>query len=397
MKMKGALEVHALLAAPAPSSVSIAHKLSIYTPHQRKNFYANGLHWVFYHRKGMNYRVSRDGLTWSEPIKLAPVEDAHFFSLYFDGTYLHYVYHTDMEPPPTPATRTFYRKGIPNSDGTITWVADEQIVFDGIYICFPTICVDSYGYPWIGFYYWIEEPWKYVPGVIKSSRNDGVWETAPGFPYFLNPEETYRAVGVTPLTGGKIYALYYRALSKLHMPGAETLPILGKLWDGVSWGPEENVSASKVSNEEWEMVSYLSVGDNVHVVFLKDLTYEIIHIERDRTGWKPEKVVAQASNRSSPVISYSPSTDTIYCFWIENNKIYFKRYSRGAWDTVPTEWVVEQPVSVPGYSPSYKDLYGSKIMCSERDQSVAWLLLDGTDNPWWEECDALLRYNHLRV
>lgn len=374
-----------------PSSVSVTDTIGINTSHQRKSFYARGLHWVFYGRPGIYYRVSPDGLAWSDPVFVCPSSYADFFSLYFDGTYLHYTYYSGRAVGGVPGGeyKLWYRKGLPNANGTITWITEEQLVPEIaaglIYACDATICVDSYGCPWIGYYH-AEDGWR--PGVVKSQRSDGIWETAPGFPYILS-NRSYRAVGVTPLTAGKVYALYYRAWKKAQGgPGAYPQPIYGKLWNGAEWGLEERVSSSNVNQEEFHMVSFLSVGDDVHCVFLKDVTNEIVHVRRTSGGWGPETVVAQASNLSSPVISYSPSTGTIYCFWAENNRVYYKKYIGGIWDTIPTEWVYEdRPID------SYSRLYPSKII-SDLEMiggrlGVAWLLYADT-------ASALLRYNHLR-
>ena len=328
---------------------------------QRQTFYAKGLHWVFYfYNMRIWYRVSPDGLEWSDPVKVMSTGYSDFFSLHYDGTYLHYVGNrwstTDV---------MWYRRGMPNSDGTITWDTDEQIITEITnYACDATITVDSEGYPWIG-YYDAKDIW--VPGVIKSRRNDGVWETASGFPYCLNPERSYYGVILVPLTSGKIYAVYFRSWQQQAMP-MPTQPIYGKLWDREAWGEEEQVSTSQVANTDFNMISAVAYGDDVHVAFLKDLTYDIIHIKRTwDLGWSPEKVVqAAVSDWSPPVISYSRRLNMAYCFWAQDNRVYYKTYADNVWSEL-VKWVSEGEVITTNHITCFYEDYGSII-------GVAWYL-----------------------
>ena len=191
---------------------------------QRKCFYANGRFWVFY-SDGTNlvYCTSLDGMSWTSPTTIRACAGGNHFSIWFDDTYLHYVYCS--------ASSLYYRRGTPDSDGSISWSALEQTVsteYDTAW--YPSIAVDSSRYVWIGYRDYFSP--NYTPWVIKSGNNDGTWGTTPsGFPYQLSTtSDTYWRTTIVSLTSLKIYVIYARNAQ---------LP-LGQLWNGSSWGSEEN-------------------------------------------------------------------------------------------------------------------------------------------------------------
>jgi len=92
-----------------------------YAPFQRKSFYAAGRFWVFYSDgSNMVYRTSTDSSSWSSATTVRACTYGFKFSIWFDGTYLHYAY--------SDVSAIYYRRETPNSDGTITWSAAEQTV-----------------------------------------------------------------------------------------------------------------------------------------------------------------------------------------------------------------------------------------------------------------------------
>ena len=229
---------------------------SIMYPFQRKIFYANGRFWVFYFDNGyIYYRSSNDGISWSDAIQLRSVNNPYDFSLWFDGQYLHYVC--------IDGQNIYYRRGIPNPDGSITWSADEQLVLTSSEsIKFPFIAVDSFGYPWIVY---IIRTYGAVMAV-KSSRNDGVWETESGFPQSLDGFGHPNVAGsIIPLTNGKMLAIYteYSGL------------IYARAWDGSSWLSKASTIYNIIVNPAYH--SAVAQGDDAHVVFLRDSSYDIIY------------------------------------------------------------------------------------------------------------------------
>jgi len=355
-------------------------------------FYANGLHWaVFYGFPGSVYPRSPEGIyyctksqrgeQWSTPTYLTWSDYPDFFSLYYDGTFLHYAY--------AGYSGGKYAKCIPNNDGTITLVAPEQTIPEmgmGTYYDDPIICVDSFGYPWIGTYSDTEQQW---PTIIKSDRNDGVWHTALGFPYRLTQASSHRGAGPVSLTNGKIYALYYRAFKSIQAP-IPTLPILGKLWDG-TWGAEEQASISHVENQEFHQLSYLSVGDDVHIVFHAKDALQLVYCRRTLKGWDSEVALQSvSSHRCSPELAYSPREGKLILFWIDNNKVYYKKGIGSDWSAT-LEWVAEVPIGEYFFVPPYT------LTCSyvEVDGVIdmLWTMINKLE--WVQGAKSLLRHNYL--
>ena len=156
---------------PSIVSTSEDQTATCYT-YQRMTFYANDRFWAFYgDGTNMTYCTSTDGASWSDETDVRTASGGGRFSIWFDGTYMHYVYSKDSP--------LYYRRGIPNSDGSITWSADEQTVSTTYSdTTRATISVDTNGYVWIG-YTDHSSPYYYAY-VIKSGNNDGTWGTTPG-------------------------------------------------------------------------------------------------------------------------------------------------------------------------------------------------------------------------
>ncbi len=304
-------------------------------PFQRKGFYAAGLFWAFYGDGSTNavYEHSHDGITWDEePIIIGPCKlgYGHNFSVWFDGTYVHYARTNNYD--------LFYRRGTPENDGTITWSAVEQTLYDGVifdeYI-FPCICVDTNGYAWIGVRIEDTAPWD-RPYILKNANLDGTWadDVGAGFPYELSAVDDYTwKVAPVPLTDGKVYVVYCR----------DAQAPLGKLYDA-GWGAEESDLAD-YGIEESRPFSAVALGDNVHFVYNRDATYQIRYNKRIAGSWGANDVLVQDSVTFStgPALSADLSTGTLYCFWTDagSGHVYYKKYSAGSWDVDPTDWIDE--------------------------------------------------------
>jgi hypothetical protein len=305
-------------------------------PFQRKSFYANGRYWVFY-SDGANivYCTSTDGSTWTSPTTVRACSYGQYFSVWFDGTYLHYAYAF--------SSSIYYRRGTPNSDGTITWSADEQTVsttYNTAY--YPTVSTDSSGYVWIGYMEYVGT--YYYPYVIKSGNNNGTWGTTPsGFPYKLSTTSTsYWRVSIVPLTSGKMLAVY----------AYDGATVRAKKWDGSAWGTEvATTSATRYGYYH----SAVAQGDDVHIVFLKNSGYDILYVKytySSNSFGTETTLVAGATSTSTPVLSIDTSTNDLYVFaatkttgtpsgWTAEH-IYYIKYtaSSGTWGSW-TNWIDE--------------------------------------------------------
>jgi len=304
-------------------------------PFQRKSFYANGRFWVFYcDGTNMVYCTSTDGSTWSSAATVRAASYGYHFSVWFDGTYLHYAYAS--------ASSIYYRRGTPNSDGSITWSANEQTVSTTYNdASFPMVSVDSNGYVWIGYRDYDLENVYYYPYVIKSGNNDGTWGTGT-ITQLSTTSNNYWRVSVIPLTSGKMLAIYAYA----------NAVVRAKKWDGSAWGSE----VATTSKTYWgEYHSAVAQGDDVHLVFLKYSTYDIIYVKYtySTNSFGTETTLqAAATYVSAPVLSIDTATNDLYVFaatkttgtpsgWTANH-IYYIKYtasssSWGSW----TNWIDE--------------------------------------------------------
>lgn len=308
--------------------------LPIRIPTQRQCFYANGRFWVFYIGSSTTivWRTSTDGVNWSDAQTMRVIvspSDADDFSVWFDGTYLHYAYASSVD-----GEALYYRMGTPESNGNITWADDEQTVLagaEGTFLYDPTICTCSDGYPMIGYHAF--SAGANHPYINRSSTKDGTWTDETDYPYSLSATGAY--VLIIPLTSGKWYAVWCDDSDRL----------AGKLWDGSSWGDEET-SISSYDVMTALLFCGVADGDDVHIAYQRTATYDLLHLKRTYgVGWGSENTIQAApTSGTAPALSIDTSTSDIYCFWLDsptNDHVYYKKYSSGAWDADPTDWIDE--------------------------------------------------------
>jgi hypothetical protein len=150
-----------------------------------------------------------------------------------DGANVHYVtsphYGGAVDVPIS------YRRGLLNSDGTVSWSAQEQMAktSEPAYgWCYPSISVDFAGHPWVGYNPYNSSGALYAPWVTTSSKNNGQWLTASGFPLTLTPTWMFWFVQTVPLASGESLLLAAAPLKEL----------VAALWQGSALGPKVLVS-----------------------------------------------------------------------------------------------------------------------------------------------------------
>jgi hypothetical protein len=368
--MSGTLDLHAkYFQFPPPQAVTVCEG-KMRTSAQRKTFYAHGLHWLFYGDEAwgtLNYRVSKDGIEWSNPVTLYRVAEAwgiaDYFCLFFDGVYVDWV--------SLDAGRLIYQRGQPNADGTIDWFAPIQQIPDfGPYTggykygaSDSFICIDSTGCPWIGTYetngfdYW-------TPIVVKNRRNDGIWETDNGFPFYLDTSKHEFCALPVPLTNGKVYALMFKIWPREGFPPNL---VYGRLWDG-GWGALEQATVSKVNNPDFHTLSVVEDGDDIHLVFPRLDTYELAYVRRTSQGWSPEQVIKQSTSATSPVMCFDERSNELVIFWFENGTLYRAKTINKSWNNVIPEALLTE---------ASNPLTAGDFLCSRRENylvGITWAL-----------------------
>jgi hypothetical protein len=319
------------------SIVDYGDSSSVRLPGQDFGFYAAGRFWVFYDdtNEDFVYKTSLDGITWSNKIVLKAMTTLFGCNIVmvFDGTNVHYVRQNWYKG-------AYYRRGVPNSDGTITWAAEEQTVLDeATYTSVQdvSLIIDSGGYPWLG-YQDQRSGGGYDPWVTKSSTNDGTWTTAASYPLKLNAEYNYWITKLVAQTNGKIYAII------MNYVGTQGESIIyGYSYDGANWGEKETVSTSKLKNGstggDFAMEDMVAIGDDIHLIFQSD-SEDIRYIKRDGgTGiWGAEEILASTANRadkSSPTLTVWDE-NILLAFWIKKPVIYSVIQSNGVWQATTT-------------------------------------------------------------
>jgi hypothetical protein len=264
-----------------------------------------------------------------------------------------------------------YRRGRPNSDGSITWSADEQIVlYDANWVAYPMVAVDSNGCPIIGFFRYNFYPW-----VTKSAKNDGTWETASGFPYQISTTAADDwAVVVVPLTGGKFYVIYATGGT----PGMR-----GRLWDG-SFGSEEQCAPTRPQISRG--ISATSDGDDVYLAFQAIYpSLEMAMVKRTYgVGWgSEERFDPVTAPTTATAITVIKNVGVVYFWtyaWAVEGYIYYKKRVGGVWDDTPNLWLDETGKLTDGssdFTSSYVKESGQVSLMWFRDQT--WEIMYGFD------------------
>jgi hypothetical protein len=328
-----------------PSTVSTStSNLSVRFPHQHKAFYAAGRVWVFY-SDGTDgvYRTSTNLESWSSAATFrSGITDGAEFSMWFDGTYLHYAYAKWN----TANTPIYYRRGTPNSDGTITWSADEQTArpaVSGVWWFGPHVGVDTSGYAWVFYQYRVYGTATNYPEVTRSGNNDGTWGTTPGgFPYRLNTSSVeYWSGQVVPLTSGKMLAVYCARGT-----------VRARRWDGSAWGSE--VATSAVANEGYRTAA-VADGDDAHIAFVYGAYPGPYGLRYARytystNSWGSETILLSDQDIREYAPAISKAGVNLYVFWSQKptaGHIYYRKWNGSSWET-QVDWIDESSDGLTG-------------------------------------------------
>jgi hypothetical protein len=308
------------------------------TSAERKTFYACGLFWAFYDNgSGLAYATSPDGSTWTTSGTPIGYDAGDDYSLYFDGTYAHFV-DTDY----TPDNDVSYARALPCSNGSLLWGPMNQVVQSGVPITLwydLSVTVDSSGRPWI-----LYDDHMCFQGVYvtRSSSTNGTWTTDSGFPHLLmNPEQGEESGFLVPLPNNQVY-----------MEWDANGPLNGVLYNGTAFGPTENITEYRVNAGVY--VSAVAQGENVDLAFLNgNGSNDILFTQRNLTGWTTPMLIQPGNSNpdysdSTPVLSVDQTNGNLYCFWAGNptpQRVYYKKRIDGNWDPNPTNLATEQNIT----------------------------------------------------
>lgn len=293
-------------------------------PYLYHTFYYNGRHWVFY-SNGTNlvWKSSTDGSSWSATTNVRTLAYGSYASVYFDSIN-NKVSYTAIYGIGV-GNSIYYRRGVPNADGTITWDAAEQTVSTAggsDAYSQPSIVVDSTGYAWIS--YRIAGATTEVR-IIENDHNDGTWHTA-STKVLDTSDFAYNPYAVK-MTSGKLMAIWQEN-------AALPCDIYYDIYNGAAWAGAAQVEAS-VTQGQTQAVSY---GDVVMLIYW-DRNNNEIRSYRYSAGWGAAATVSTKAD-NYPSIS-SVGDDTYYAIYAtqENDHVYYKVYSAG-WGA-EQDWIDE--------------------------------------------------------
>lgn len=298
--------------------------------YSRHTFYSDGRWWIFWADNVATtgyFSSSTDGTSWETPTSIGSAANSNMVVSWFDGTYVHYArkdYSTDD---------LMYRRGDPETNGTITWSAAEQTVIADIY-SLGSISADSSSYPFITY---VRINGSASCWVTKSSANDGTWSTAGSFPYEIN-DEGDREATIFPLIGASEMYLVHEG------SGAAATDMKGRLWNGSNWESEEDIGAETYTSQ-WSALP--DNNGDVHFIYLYygDTPKYYRHIVRDYSSdtWGSINEVFNDTGTFSLASAYDSANDIVYMIVNDHSSgdgLSYCRYANGSWvDSSPVDLV----------------------------------------------------------
>ena len=283
--------------------------------HQRKMVYANGRYWIVTPSVGsskkITYTSSVDSITWTEPALVVDraMSSGEFMSVDTDGTYLHFAYSNYMT-----TSDLFYRRGLANADGTITFDTEQTATtYAASGFVKPAIILDSNGYPWIAY----GKIGAEVGYITTSSTKDGTWTTPGGFPYEFPMSNNMRP-SVVPMNDGKVYSI--------NVDIQASNKALGRLWNGSSWGSTEYITSEAIPAQFQAAYSVTSYGDEVYFAY-RDSSNNIKFCERVDGSWSNvETVATDLDSNVIPQLSMDTAYDVLYLLYMDTDQRYTVRY-----------------------------------------------------------------------
>ena len=320
----------------------------------RKIFFAKGLFWVSYvSGTGMSanyyYKTSADGINWSNEILIRVCQYE-----YGESSQLQYDVLLDRVSFTVKKDAVIYfRRGTPNSDGTITWDAGWQTVMtasashaDHSHI------LDTNGYPIVGWSYGLNIP-AIDANLSMSITNDGTWSTKSGYPLTLghggefdNRMGTY----LLSLPNRDVYVIFIKGDERL---SGSKYTQLTNTWSSLTWISTSSIIETYISgNESWVESAVEDNLFNLHIVF-QTTDNKLIYMMRDinTETWSAETILATGlGSKASPQLAVDGNN--VCVFWIGiNEHVYVLRKMNGVWEDEPQDWIDLSVWGVPNSVP----------------------------------------------
>jgi len=331
---------------PSVVATTTANTATSFGSFQPKVFKLVGRYWAIYGHiaNGFRYKTSTDGVTWGgelvivdPPMGIAGSGIAFWWEE--DQGFLHYVRSHGADD----LNHIYYRRGAPQSDGTITWSQAEQ-TYTGNHAnneyYYPSIAVDTNRYVWVGYRnVSAGGPNEYV-NFIRSEQTDGTFVADE----VLHLNLTSIADGwigyVIPLTAGKVYAFL---LGNGTQRG-------GRLWDGATWGSFEWIgpwSDNPINQPRVPTggISTVADGDNLYTAFSWHNTSAVPWVNQWGFTYRTYSVGSWSDTAyydsdvyetTTPATIQAVDSENFLIWFQADGDLYYRRFYNGVMDSQRT-------------------------------------------------------------
>lgn len=276
---------------------------------QAKNLRMTGLNWIFY-SDGTNFGYKTSYDNYSAFTALWTITYGNHVSLWFDGLKVYYIRRV--------STSAFaYRRGMPNSNATITWDFDEVVVYPSIInpggsivncAVQPFIASDNNGNIWMVID-WVEDVNGTLYNYTRIYYAPASTPTTPSERDDLRMSASYMG-GIIPLTGNKLAFIY----------GSTSYFIFARFSDngGATWTSPIVTSGYPYNLGNGSFTSY---GDTVYVSTQNTSTqdFHFLKIAYGDSEWTEILVDTTPAYESYAGINVERLTGKIRVFWTEYN------------------------------------------------------------------------------
>jgi hypothetical protein len=326
--------VSALHAVPMENLTTIGADASVGRTFQRDTFYGASRAWVFFMgydgaATHIYYRSSPNGIAWTARTQFCDVTDADEFSLHWDGTFIH----TTWVANDGVGNGVNYRRGTPNSDGTITWSAVQAVYIPSVTDNYVAPTITAYASrPYIAYGHTVGpiQLW----GATSSNQTNGTWAQDLVF------ENTTLAIGagvvegcIDALSSGVIHVALSTTVAPAIFPQVGSVRYTAGGWQGY-----ETIIDSAAFGDN--LCSTVPWGNQINVITNFVPGNNISHRQSGIGGiWAiaPAAQVISLNSYIQATVSVWDNTDgDLKCFFSAGlpNNISWKHYDNvlGTWD-----------------------------------------------------------------
>jgi hypothetical protein len=318
---------------------------------QNFGFYSQGRYWIFYADTAVNcegqggclfYTSSLNGASWAAPTNVGIHVTASDWSVVTNTTYLFYARYNESYFDSFCNKALLFGDGVLNSGGMITWQKEQVVRPPSATMAFPNdiVRVDPNNQIWIGYQ---EDNHTdcggsgvQVPRVIHSTgTNYSAWS---GDTVLSTSNSNNWDVGLAVLPGGEMFATYWVNTFDLH----------GALFNGTSWGPDEQISSPSDSTDVNSFV--FASGSTVYAIWHDGNSGMLRFGTRSTSGsWTVNNIgvgeVQSAGNiprYSLPITAtFDPSSSKFFIFWYNGT-----RQAIDQWSGSGSRWVMTPGVFI---------------------------------------------------